>query len=201
MIDPTIPQTLRDLVKKELERDERIEWIGMPKVAYFTPGSTVTVLFGIPWTAFAIFWTVTAAWGTSNMKDGPGLFSLFPLFGLPFILIGIGMLSSPFWAYWRASKTVYAISDRRVITIEGGWSKTIRSYASDNLKDVFRKEKKDGSGDIILSQRIWRDSDGDRQLESFGLLRIANVKDVEARIKKLAQQAKTDSQKEKEIQE
>ncbi len=188
MFDPSIPQSLRDTVDRELECDERIEWIGTPKRVFFTPVATGAFLFGIPWTAFALFWTAGAAWGT-NMKEGPGLFSLFPLFGLPFILIGFGMLFSPVWAYWRAGRSVYVITDRRAITFEGGWSTTIRSYPPDKLTDIFRREKRDRSGDVIIARRALRDSDGDRQSEELGFLRVADAKDVERRLKQLAEQA------------
>ncbi len=177
------------MVDRELERDERIEWIGMPKRIFFTPVATGAFLFGIPWTAFALFWTAGAAWGTMKMDEGPGLFSIFPLFGVPFILIGFGMLSSPIWAYLRAGRTVYVITDRRAITFEGGWSTTIRSYPPEKLTDVFRTEKRDGSGDVIIARRAWRDSEGDRQSEELGFLRVADAKDVERRLKQLAKQA------------
>ncbi len=189
MFDPSIPQTVHDTVDRELERDEHIEWIGMPKRIFFTPVATGAFLFGIPWTAFALFWTAIAACGMTTMKKGPGLFCLFPLFGLPFILIGFGMLSSPIWAYLRARKTVYVITDRRAITFDGGRSTTIRSYSPDQLTDIFRKEKRDGSGDVIIARRAWRDSDGDRHSEELGFLRVADAKDVERRLKELAEQA------------
>ncbi len=94
MFYPSLPEPLQRLVDRELERDERVEWIGQPRAAFFTPGATVMFLFAIPWTSFAIFWTVMAACGTmqeAKQADGAGLFSVFPLFGLPFILIGCGM--------------------------------------------------------------------------------------------------------------
>ena len=37
----------------------------------------------------------------------------FPLFGLPFVLIGLGMLTAPHWAKRKALRTAYAVTDRR----------------------------------------------------------------------------------------
>lgn len=116
-----------------------------------------------------------------------GGFSFFPLFGIPFVLIGLAMLSSPLWAYRKAFKTAYVITDRRVITFDGGWLTTIRSYRPGQLQDVYRKERRDGSGDVIFARRAWRDSDGDRQSEELGFLRIRNPKEVEQMIKKIAE--------------
>ena len=187
MIDVELPSSLRDVVGRELESGERIQWIGMPRRVFFTPVATGAFLFGLPWTAFALFWTAGAAWATVQAEAGPGMFSLFPLFGLPFILIGFGMLSSPIWAYRRAGQTVYVITDRRAITFDGGWSTTIRSYPPSTLTDIYRKEKRDGSGDVIISRRAWRDSDGDRQSEELGFLRVEDAKDVEQRLKAIAE--------------
>jgi hypothetical protein len=80
-----IPYELRERVDRELESGEQIQWLQRPVPRYFTPAAGF--LFGIHWTAFAIFWTTGAAWGTSK-AGGAGFFRAFPLFGVPFILIG-----------------------------------------------------------------------------------------------------------------
>jgi hypothetical protein len=184
-MDVSIPAELQEQVEQELERDEKIQWIGMPRPVFFTPVATGAFLFGIPWTAFAVFWTAAAVWGTMN-AGGEGLFRLFPLFGIPFVLVGIGMLSSPLWGRRRALQTVYVITDRRAITFDGGWSTTVRSYPPEKLTDVYRKEKRDGSGDVIIARRAWRDNDGDRQAEELGFLRVTGAKEVEQLLKALA---------------
>jgi hypothetical protein len=181
-----IPQNLQAKVDAELEPGESIQWIDMPISQYFTSSSIGAFLFGIPWTAFAIFWTFGAAgFKIPDFKEGS---DLFPLFGLPFILIGFGMLSSPFWTYRKSFKTVYAITDRRAITFEGGWALTIRSYPPDKLGDIYRKEKKNGSGDVIIWRNAWHDSEGDSQSEELGFLRILNPKEIETMLKKLSKQ-------------
>lgn len=86
---------------------------------------------------------------------------LFPLFGVPFLLIGTRMLPFPLWAYRNSLKTVYLITNRRAITIDGAWSYTTRSYTPEKLADVFRREHRDGTGDVVVSRNSWRDSDGD----------------------------------------
>ena len=183
-----IPRDLRDKAERELESGERLEWMARPIPRFFTPTATGAFLFGIPWTAFALFWTGGAAWGSSQ-AEGPGFLRAFPLFGLPFILIGFGMLSSPLWAYRKALHTLYVITNRRAITFEGRRTTTVRSYPPDKLQDLYRKERKDGTGDVIITRRAWKDSDGDRQSEELGLLRVRDPKAVEAMLRKLAEQA------------
>ena len=158
----------------------------MPKPRYFSGPAAGAFFFAIPWTAFSVFWMAGAA-GFKIPQFNQG-FDFFPLFGIPFFLIGIGRLSSPLWAYRKQLKTVYLITDRRAITIDGGRSSTIRSYLPENLKDIFRREHKDGTGDVIITRTAWKDSDGDKQMQELGFLRIHNAKDVETVLKTIAEQ-------------
>lgn len=189
MFDSSIPQSLRDKVERELENDERIEWIATPKRVFFTPASTGIFLFGIPWTAFALFWMAGAA-GFKIPQFNQG-FDLFPLFGIPFVLVGCGMLSAPIWAYLKAGRSVYVITDRRAITFLGGWYTTIRSFPPEKLTDIYRKEKADGSGDVIVARNALRDGEGNQQIEELGFLQVENAKDVERRLKTLAERKET----------
>ena len=47
---------------------------------------------------FLDLWSGRFPWPNFS-KHGLSLFHLFPLFGVPFILIGFAMLLSPFWVY------------------------------------------------------------------------------------------------------
>lgn len=172
---------LRNLVDREIEEDERILWMDGPVPHYFNAHSISASLFAIPWTAFAIFWTF-GAWGQAKNIE-------FALFGVPFILIGLGMLCTPLWVYRNSLKSVYVITDQRAIIFDGGITKTtIRSYPPDQLQEVYRKEKRRGTGDVLLSSRRWRDSDGDQRMQELGFMNIANAKEVEGLVKQLAQQ-------------
>jgi hypothetical protein len=42
---------------------------------------------------------------------------LFPLFGVPFVLIGLGMLAAPYWMRRKAQNTVYALTDKRALIL------------------------------------------------------------------------------------
>ena len=186
-----IPDKLQARVNGEMESGEAIRWMEQPVPRYFTPKAKAAFIFGIPWTAFAIFWTLGAAAQCAPSESGKGImnaFSLFPLFGLPFILIGLGLLSSPLWAYRRALKTVYVITDRRAITFDGDRSSTTRSYSPSKLQDIYRKDNKDGTGDVIMSVRTWVDSEDRKQSEEFGFIHIRDPKKVEEMLKKLAKE-------------
>ena len=182
-----ISRELDERVQRELESGEHIQWMEQPIPRYFTAASTVAFLFAIPWTAFAIFW-ICGASGFKLPDLSNGWFNLFPLFGLPFVLAGLGMLSAPLWSRRKALKTVYVITDRRAITFDAGWTTTIRSYAPDQLQKIYRKEKRDGSGDVVLGQRVVAGSEGGQQTQDLGFLNVRDPKSVEQMLKKLAEQ-------------
>ena len=73
-------------------------------------------------------------------------------------------------------------------TFRGEDPEIVQSFL-EKLGDVYRKEKKDGTGDVMIARRAWRDSDGDKHTEELGFLRIENPKEVENMIQQLAKQA------------
>jgi hypothetical protein len=192
-----IPGDLREAVERELQPDERISWIEMPIPTFFTPKSKKFFPFGIVWTLFVVFWICAAAgFATPQFKEASDPFQvitiLFPLFGVPFLLIGIGMLLFPIFEYRKALKTVYAITDRRAITLEAGWSRKVRSFPSSELANVYRKEKRNGTGDVIITIDKKADSEGNTIAEPLGFLRIREPKAVERMLKELAGDAGMD---------
>ncbi len=174
---------LRSLVDAEVQSGERIIWLDQPIPKRMARTTTPIVVFGIPWTAFAIFWIA----GASGFKlpDFSHATGLFPLFGLPFVLIGFGMLSSPFWARRAARRSIYVLTDRRAIVIQGSWRDQVRvrSFERHGLTDLQRKQNADGSGDLIFCRDVRRDSDGDRQSKDVGFLAILDVKKVEEMVR------------------
>ena len=180
----TIPQNLKDLVQRELGEYEQVYWLGMPTPSYFNANSKALFFFAIPWTAFAIFWMCGAA--GFKMPDFSSGFELFPLFGLPFVLIGIGMLLSPFWEFKKGKNTIYAITNNRALIIEDRNSTTIRSYRPESLQDSYRIEHRDGSGTIIFG-KAEKEIEKNDQLLPKGFMHVQNPRQVEKLIKELSE--------------
>lgn len=92
---------------------ERLLWHGRPHGGirlsdFFTPRLPFELVF----TAFAVFWMAA----TSQMSQmGPangGALDLFPLFGLPFILVGLYMaFGIPLWDAYERTHAWYALTD------------------------------------------------------------------------------------------
>ena len=125
--------------------------------------------------------------GEEGFKDG---FNWFGLFGVPFILIGFGMLSSPIWVYRKAKKTVYVVTDRRAIIFEKGFSVQIRSFEGQRLGEVTKRVRADGSGDIVFECGIKRSrGDNNSGVTEIGFFGIERVNEVEDMVKVLAEQS------------
>lgn len=162
---------------RELRTGERVLWRERQLARIVTKGFGL-YLFAIPWTAFAVFWTAMAAVGVSTMQSdvGGGLLAwAFPLFGVPFIIIGMGMLSIPFVPLLQRGKVLYAITDRRLLKLTLGRTLKVDSIPARRVGAITRIERPDGSGSLKIAVSVGTDSDGDKQTEHF---EIGDVKDV-----------------------
>jgi hypothetical protein len=187
-----IPTERQRLIDSELYRDERVTWSAQPLPGRMARKAWPTLLFGLPWTAFAVFWVIMASRGIRGA--GPsGMFSLFfPLFGVPFILIGIVLLSSPWWLRRQATRTAYVLTNQRAIILSRGWfgRLSVRSFAPEGLTDLRRNQSPDGSGGLIFTQGIRRNNDYN-YLISVGFLGVDHVKSVEEQIRALIARQRT----------
>lgn len=182
------------LLETVLGDGERLVWAAHPVPRYFTAATVAPVLFAIPWTGFAIFWTVMAFIGTRQVSgDDPmatGFRYFFPLFGVPFILIGLAMFSAPYWAARRLKRTMYAITDRRAIILAPGWSgsRKVRSFTPAALASIERTERSDGSGDLIFEEYTQRRGSSTHTIR-HGFISVPRVRDVEDVLRKTLVQA------------
>jgi len=151
--------------------------------------STPIALFGIPWTAFSVFWMLAASGVLFGSIGGGGqiIQILFTLFGVPFVLVGLLMLSSPYWARRSAMKTLYALTDRRCIIWQHGLrTTTVKSYGPDDLGSMSRIERKDGAGDVIFVKSIRireRGSSSDTVTTPEGFMAIDDARSLERLIR------------------
>ena len=127
--------------------------------------------------------------------DWTSLHVLFPLFGTPFIAIGLTMLSAPWWAWRGARRTLYVVTDRRAILFEASGLRAIgvRTFRPEALRGVRRTERPDGSGSLVFSKTAVRDSDGDRMLITDGFTNVRDVRAAEDAVRMLAEQAESTS--------
>ncbi len=183
-----IPRDLREKVDREIEPGEKIQWLDMPVPHYFNTKSSRTFRFGLGFIGFAIVWAAgTSAFliNSAFSEDG-GMVTLFPYISIPLFLAGLAMLSSPLWTYKKSFRTVYVITERRALHVEGGRKTTISSYFPQHFGDVFLREKKNGSGDVFFVRQKEIDSDGDERFEDIGFLGVREPQTVETLLSNMA---------------
>lgn len=194
--DSLLDPELEARVQSELAPGEKLLWFGQPRLRRSMLASIPILLFGIPWTAFSVFWIALALGMAGGAKGAggpvPGGFDIcFPLFGLPFVVVGLGMISAPYWIRRAALKTCYAVTDRRAIVWEpryGGLR--VRSYAPCQLEQLSRTEYKDGSGDLVFEESMTGYPATSRAVyRRSGFMAIDHVRDVENLIRKNLLQA------------
>lgn len=105
----------------ELGRGEKLIWSGRPRQGvYFRTADLFLVPFSTLWFGFALFWE-----GTVLLRGGAPFF--FSIVGALFVVLG-----AYFWAgrfihdAWRRRRTLYGLTEKRVIVMSGGSVKSVR---------------------------------------------------------------------------
>lgn len=182
---------LETALRGELRRGERVLWQGR-QLRRFNCASFAIFLFAIPWTAFALFWTAMAWWGTSRVDGGAGgLFSyIFPLFGLPFIAVGLAMLASPFIAWFASGRTLFAATDQRLVSISLAGRTRTRSVEGANIATYERSETANGQGTLKVSLASPEQGRKGLMGTSFQIGEVEQVRLAESAVRQLAERTR-----------
>ena len=168
--------------QSELQPGESLYWTGTADPRRAAVSALPASLFGIPFAGFALFWINSAYHASHGLSRSPNAFaksfSIFPVFGLPFLLVGLGMVLAPLWAFLKGRDTVYAVTDKRVMIIMGGGSRTVKSCTPADIASVDYRERPDGSGDIVIGTNAQMRTNNSVSQIKVGLYGVSNVKEV-----------------------
>ena len=177
-----MPPALEASLRRELLTGEYLLWSASPRAGKLRRGFGIW-LFAIPWTVFALFWESMAflpwfaAKTPATIQWGFGI--VFPLFGLPFIAVGLWMLWQPIAAMRKAGSTAYGLTDRRLLRVVEGKERKVDSLLLHQIGPIDRREGRDGFGDLRIQTHSTVDSDGDRKTERFEVLGVPEVARLE----------------------
>ena len=179
MTEYSISEQLMDRVKSTLKPGENIDWLGKPIPRYLVYEGPRKLIFGIAWTAFNLFFLITVV-----SRIG---FSLVLLCFIPLFLFGFVCLSAPIRVHHNLKKIAYIVTNKRAIRIyHGRYTGITQSFYPKHLKDIYIKEYKDGSGDVIVTCQALRDCWFGNTRNPLGFHQVQNPKQLEKRLKKLA---------------
>jgi hypothetical protein len=185
-----LPEDLNARVRAELAEGERLVWVGQPNPARAVRSSYAAVVIGAIIMGIALFGSMAALTAGAAAGDFGVGFACFPICGLPVLLFGLFMLTSPIWVRRRAEQTCYALTNRRALTWVAGWfgRVDVRSYGPAQLQKLRRTEYGDGGGDLVFEEIVTRSTDTDGNWQThrtqYGFLAIDNVRAVEELLRK-----------------
>ncbi len=138
----------QDSISPLLRPGERVLWQGRPEVmAYSLRGAWYLVPFSLLWGGFAIVWEISA------VRSGASLF--FSLWGLPFVAIGLYLIFGRILVARReARRTLYGVTDQRVIILAGAFSRRTTEMALGDLPPAQLDERSSGIGTITFGAAI-----------------------------------------------
>lgn len=186
-------QHIHSLVDRELDSYEQVLWTGQPIAIRAFLHSLWIYLFALPWNAFSWFMFLMmlgAAWpplfGGEQNEESIGAFGVVGIiFMIPFICVGAWLFAVAFLVHRAAKNTVYAITDKHVLTIINEQTKSISAVKLKDLSgDLIIEEKKDGSGNLYYKHESYRNSDNDLSHKKVGFEQIGKVRDAREVLKR-----------------
>lgn len=183
MEDPTdAPDSVQieSALRGDLTAGERVLWHGMPDPKYLNQGFAMW-LFAVPWTAFSLAWTGIALFAYLSIFATPDAAGaqwwawVMPLFGTPFIAVGGWMLYQPIRLRAEAGRTLHVLTDRRLLSVTLGKTRTSKSVDLAKVGPVTFRERANGWGDLSVETGSSVDSDGDRRTDRFEMIGVPDI--------------------------
>jgi hypothetical protein len=145
-----MPDSAETVLVAQIDRGERLLWTGQPRTGIRLRGQDALLIpFSLLWGGFAIFWEYMA-WTRASKAPGP-VGVVFPLFGLPFVAVGLYIIFGRFLVdAGNRARTYYGVTNERIIILSGFFSRQIKSLQLRTLTDVSLTQRSDGSGTITF---------------------------------------------------
>ena len=179
--DADVEQQLR----AELDSGENIVWETQAKPAFFTAKAIFPAFFVVVWLAI-----VGVSMSTSfRHRPGLGTQNFIP-FVFTGIVVVVSVMIAPISRALGRRQAYYLITNRRALIITLGRTKKVLSYYAAKLQSLERREKADGSGDIVFERSMgastWGGTSRGSYLQEVGFMNIPDVKNVEGMLRDLA---------------
>jgi hypothetical protein len=151
-------------VQDELLPGEELLWVGQPNPKYMRPGRSgvgnkaallsivvgLQVLLVLGGAFFSISSSSTSSDSGTVTTTHETPWILIAVVGM-IVLVGVLGLVLVLFRSWQRKHTIYAITDRRVLTINGD---SVRSDGEQDIEFIERNMHRDGTGDIIYRREL-----------------------------------------------
>ena len=163
-------------LERQLEPGESVCWADQPVKRYFTPFTVTQLIVGLLWTGI-----VLAVLSHSYEFQWPAFDRwqdfTYAVFLSPFFLFGFYFIWAPIRECHRTVHSVYAITDRRALSLWNRRKPVIRTYPFAAISQIRIAERRGGLGDVIIVtgvRVVGETSDEDKQ----GFYHIRNAREV-----------------------
>jgi hypothetical protein len=171
---------LAEAVRQE-SRGETVYWSGQPSAWRAFVSLSGALLVGILWTAAALFFVSDflleklpgMLHPAVSLMDVVVVWTLMLLL-LALVPIGVVQMLLPFWSARKARRTMYALTDKRLMTITAGRTTHVRTVWLARIQGIVRDERRDGSGDL----RLILDYEKDEEQELAGIREVGKVESL-----------------------
>jgi len=179
---------LRHRLRAEVSPPEKVCWVGRPRAFRLIVNFIPVILGGFGVLAFPGF--IAAFMSTMPAPQMPGRgWNSMPFFlvvCLPALAVSLICFATPMWAFAEQKRTLYTVTDRRLIVSRPTWTGSIRtkSFLADDIGPLERFERPDGSGDLLFGLAVeFRRKNGVNDVGRLGFFGIAQVGEVESLIR------------------
>jgi len=156
-----------------LDADEKLIWHGAPATGLrFSGAGLVLSFFGIFFLGFSVFW-ITMAFG---MGGGSGMARVFPLFGVPFVLIGLWLVAGHwFFDAYKRKRARYALTNKRALIARTLFGRRMESYPIDRHSQIHLVSGKLDT--VHFAQKTYQTKNGP-QVKNIGFRFITEGQEV-----------------------
>ena len=174
-------------IRKKLHPGENLLWWGQPQDRWVHAQRSLSFSF------FGLFCTAFTSLGlyfllpSGNGKMDSEHFSVL-LFFVAFLILGLALLLSPLYFYWRAGQIQYAFTNTRLITLTPGifGFKSLRSWDLQKIQFLRREQKSKSSTGNLTFDREWHGGSGSGRghYVYLGFYGVSRVQWLESEIRK-----------------
>jgi hypothetical protein len=180
VIDPE----LRRVVTPDLQRDEKLLWVGRPTpLRVILQDRKVVTTGAVMLIALISLVMIVLVFPNSHLLSLKliGMGWSFGLIVLGFLLLGLSYFARPIYDYFMARRTVYAVTDQRALILKATLrGRKILSYRQ--FEQVKRRSLFNGKGDLLFASENYRQRhNGSARIRtrSIGFFGIENAREVE----------------------
>lgn len=145
----------QNLFGDELLKDEKILWTGQPETSVrFTRSDVFLIPFSGFFGIFSMTWMGMALRAAASGSQ-PSV-AIMPLFGVPFILMGLYLMFGRFW--YKALKkrnTYYALTNKRVMSLTKLFGVRLNAMYINAIPVINKTIGGSGTGTLIFGNLIY----------------------------------------------